>query len=127
MFGSNMAITFRLNYDSGVPVYRQIYDTVVAALVTRQMEPEEQLPTLHGLAAELDINPNTVIRAYQELERGGYVRTERGRGTFPVFKKIPEDRSTQAFRKILADAVKACHREKLSTADFIRFLKKEFP
>ncbi len=120
-----MALDITLNYDSGVPVYRQIYEAILAALAANQLGPEDQLPTIHGLAAELDINPNTVIRAYRELERAGHIRSERGRGTFPLAKKVPQDRREGAFRRVLAVALQECKRQKLSASDFIRFIQKE--
>ena len=54
------------------------------ALARQQLRPDEPLPTIHQLARELDVNPNTVARAYRELEQAGHVVGQRGRGTFPV-------------------------------------------
>jgi GntR family transcriptional regulator len=72
----------QLRYDAGVPVYRQICDAVLLALAHGELRRDEQLPTIHELARQLDVNPNTVVRAYRELERGGHLVAERGRGTF---------------------------------------------
>src|SRR4051812_11034028 len=104
-----MPLEVILDPDSLVPVYRQIFDAVVAALVTGQLKPEEQLPTIHGLAAALDVNPNTIIRAYRELEVGGHVRSQRGRGTYPVARKQPsESPKSAALRKILVSVLVQC-------------------
>ena len=79
-----MALELRLDYDRGIPIYRQIYEAVVAALATGALDHGEQLPTIHELAGKLEVNPNTVARAYGELERDGYIVGKRGVGTFPA-------------------------------------------
>jgi GntR family transcriptional regulator len=75
-------ITFRLNPSSGVPIYRQIQDQVRYGIAAGLLHPGEQLPTVRALAVDLSVNPNTVIRAYSELEREGVLVTEQGSGTF---------------------------------------------
>ena len=87
-----MPLRIELDYDRGVPVYRQIYEAVVFALSTGAQAREERLPTIHELASDLRINPNTVARSYRELERDGYVVARRGHGTFPA----PRERATSA-------------------------------
>ena len=79
-----MSVTFQLRIDSasGVPFYRQIIDSVLLALAQGQLKPGDQLPTVRQAAVDLSINPNTVIRAYKELEIRGIVVTEQGTGTF---------------------------------------------
>ena len=73
---------FRLDGKSGVPIYRQIQDMIRVGIASGQLKPGEQLPTVRGLAVTLAVNPNTVIRAYTELEREGVLSTEQGTGTF---------------------------------------------
>jgi GntR family transcriptional regulator len=75
-------IAFKLNPKSGVPVYRQIQDQVRYGIASGLLNPGEQLPTVRALAVELSVNPNTVIKAYSELEREGTLTTEQGSGTF---------------------------------------------
>src|SRR6267378_251005 len=75
-------ITFRLDPKSGVPVYRQIQDLIRYGIASGLLNPGEQLPTVRALAVELSVNPNTVIKAYSELEREGVLTTEQGSGTF---------------------------------------------
>jgi GntR family transcriptional regulator len=79
-----VALELRLDYDRGIPIYRQIYEAVVAALASGALDRGEQLPTIHELAGQLEINPNTVARAYRELESDGYITAKRGVGTFPA-------------------------------------------
>ena len=89
-------LEFRLNDHSGVPIYRQIQDLIRFGVASGQLLTGEQLPTVRALAVELAVNPNTVIRAYTELEREGVLRTEQGTGTFVSAKAreelAPEER-----------------------------------
>jgi GntR family transcriptional regulator len=75
-------IAFKLNPKSGVPVYRQIQDQIRYGIANGLLAAGEQLPTVRALAVELSVNPNTVIKAYSELEREGILTTEQGSGTF---------------------------------------------
>src|SRR5713226_5113950 len=75
-------ITFALDSKSGVPIYRQIQDQVRYGIASGLLRAGEQLPTVRSLAVELSVNPNTVIKAYSELEREGVLTTEQGSGTF---------------------------------------------
>ncbi|HTB98388.1 MAG TPA: GntR family transcriptional regulator [Terracidiphilus sp.] len=73
---------FRLDEHSGVPVYRQLIDQVQAAIAIGSLYPGEQVPTVRQVAVELAINPNTVLRAYREMEIRGILDTQQGTGTF---------------------------------------------
>src|SRR3954463_1563470 len=74
--------SFRLDLASGVPVYRQIIDQVLGGMAAGTLAPGTQLPTVRQVAVDLSINPNTVIRAYRELEIRGVLETQQGTGTF---------------------------------------------
>jgi GntR family transcriptional regulator len=80
---------FRLQLDlrSGVPVYRQIIDQIRGGAAAGLLGAGDQLPTVRQLAVDLAINPNTVLRAYRELELGGLLETHQGTGTFLAAKK----------------------------------------
>src|SRR5271157_1541976 len=90
---SNSTTPFRFTLDlqSGVPVYRQIIDQVQAGVATGALRPGHQLPTVRQLAVDLAINPNTVIRAYRELEIRGVLETQQGTGTFISHQKVKRD------------------------------------
>jgi GntR family transcriptional regulator len=78
-----MRITdLRLDDRSPVPVYVQLQDQLLHALARGVLRRGERLPPVRGVAAALGVNPNTVNRAYAELERQGVLETRRGRGTF---------------------------------------------
>ena len=82
---------FRLDHHSGVPVYRQIIDQVIGGMASGVLAGGDQLPTVRQMAVDLSINPNTVIRAYRELEIRGVLETQQGTGTFISHKKIERD------------------------------------
>ena len=73
---------FLIDAKSGVPFYRQIVEQVKFGIASGDFEPGDQLPTVRQLAVDLSINPNTVIRAYRELEIEGVIDTHQGSGTF---------------------------------------------
>src|SRR5579871_991407 len=73
---------FRLDLQSGVPAYRQIIDQVTGGLAAGSLMSGEQLPTVRKVAVDLSINPNTVMRAYRELEIRGIIDSLQGTGTF---------------------------------------------
>jgi GntR family transcriptional regulator len=76
------AFSFRRDAHSGVPVYRQLIDQVQAAIAGGALCAGDQLPTVRHVAVELAINPNTVLRAYREMEIRGILDTQQGTGTF---------------------------------------------
>jgi GntR family transcriptional regulator len=78
----------KLDLHSGVPVYRQIIDQVRGGMAAGTLVAGDQLPTVRQLAVDLAINPNTVLRAYRELELGGTLETHQGTGTFISQKKF---------------------------------------
>ena len=79
---------FQLDLHSGVPVYRQIIDQVRGGIASGSLVSGHQLPTVRQLAVDLAINPNTVVRAYRELELGGLLETHQGTGTFISTQKM---------------------------------------
>ncbi|MDR1100410.1 MAG: GntR family transcriptional regulator, partial [Treponema sp.] len=81
-------ITFSLNPANGVPIYRQIIQQVEYAILSGRMRPGDRLPTIRALAVELKTNPNTIAKAYGELEIRGILATQVGSGTF-VSDKAP--------------------------------------
>src|SRR6476620_7242633 len=82
---------FGLDLHSGVPVYRQIIDQVVGGIAASALAGGDQLPTVRQLAVDLAINPNTVIRAYRELEIRGMLESQQGTGTFISHQKVQRD------------------------------------
>ena len=75
-------IDFKLDLKSGVPFHRQIVDQIRYGIASDRLMPGEQLPTVRELAVHLSVNPNTVRKAYSELEILGILDTQQGTGTF---------------------------------------------
>jgi GntR family transcriptional regulator len=82
------AFAFRLDLHSGVPVYRQLIDQVQSAVASGALPTAAQLPTVRQVAVDLAINPNTVLRAYREMEIRGLLDTQQGTGTFIADRKV---------------------------------------
>lgn len=101
------AFRFYLDLHSGTPVYRQIIDQVRGAIASAALATGDQLPTVRQLAVDLEINPNTVVRAYRELELGGLIETHQGTGTFISNRKIAraEAERERQLSQIAVDAV----------------------
>ncbi len=88
---------FSLDFTSRQPIYEQIYRSVIRYTSLGVLKPDDKLPTVRALAAELGINPNTVSKAYQMLERDGYIYSQTGRGSF-----ISSKLSSQEAQKLIA-------------------------
>src|SRR5512144_1057804 len=89
---------FRLDARSGVPVYRQVIDQVLAAIASRALGPGDRLPTVRQVAVDLSININTVVRAYKELEIRGVLSTQQGTGTFITDQEVRPDEAERQRR-----------------------------
>jgi DNA-binding transcriptional regulator YhcF (GntR family) len=89
----------RLDARSGVPAYRQIIDQVLGAISAGALKTGDQLPTVRQLAVDLAINPNTVVRAYRELEIREVLSTQQGTGTFVTDKK-PKANEVERRRRV---------------------------
>jgi GntR family transcriptional regulator len=98
---------FGLDLASGVPVYRQIMDQVRGGIASGSLKAGDQLPTMRQLSVDLAVNPNTVLRAYRELELGGLLETHQGTGTFISQKKPKKDdvERERQLAQIVADFV----------------------
>ncbi len=83
---------FSIDSKSGVPLYRQIIEQIKFAIARGILIPGNRLPTVRQLAVDLSINPNTVIRAYRELEIEGVLETHQGSGTFVGQQKLEIDK-----------------------------------
>ena len=71
-----------LNFSSGVPIYRQIVQILSGKIRSGALSPGEKIPSIRDVTAELNVNPNTVAKAYRELELAGLIETRRGMGCF---------------------------------------------
>jgi GntR family transcriptional regulator len=81
------AVNFTLDTVNGAPIYRQIIQQIEYAILSGRIQPGDRLPTIRSLAVELKTNPNTIAKAYNELEIRGILATQVGSGTFISDKK----------------------------------------
>jgi GntR family transcriptional regulator len=120
---------FWLDPHSGVPVYRQIIDQVRGGIASGSLTAGEQLPTVRQLAVDLSINPNTVVRAYRELELGGLLETNQGTGTFISAQKVSRgnaERERQLSR-IIGDFLARAGAAGFTVEDLIEQLRSILP
>jgi GntR family transcriptional regulator len=117
---------FMLDLHTGVPVYRQIIDQIRGGLASGALAPGYQLPTVRQLAVDLQINPNTVVRAYRELELSGLLETHQGTGTFISMEKVSlgEAERERQLNQIVADCVSRAGAAGFSVADLIEKLRQ---
>ena len=119
-----MPLDLQLDYDRGLPVYRQIYEAVLQSLASGRLEPAEQLPTIHELARTLGVNPNTVAHAYKELERDGHVVSARGRGTFPAARRPSTQNRAGVLKAIVDRALADAAGNGLTGEELVAYLRK---
>jgi len=120
---------FRLDLRSGVPVYRQLIDQVLGAIATGQLKPGDRLPTVRGVAVDLTINPNTVVRAYKELEIRGVLTTQQGTGTFISTQPVQKDEVERQRRltQLAGEMVARAGAEGFTVAELIARLQEMQP
>lgn len=101
----------RISSDDGTPIYQQVVSQVTLLISSGRLSAGEQLPPVRRLAQQLVINPNTVARAYRELEAAGVVESRRGSGVFvadspsPLSRKERNRRLNERIDALLAEAV----------------------
>ena len=117
---------FAIDPRSGVPLYRQLIEQVKSSIARGGLRPGDQLPTVRQLAVELSINPNTVVRAYRELEIEGVLETHQGSGTFVGTKKPEIDRPERQrmLNQILTDLLARASTYGLTLEDVLEGLRQ---
>ena len=116
----------RLDLHTGIPVYRQIIDQIRGGIASGALQAGDQLPTVRQLAVDLQINPNTVVRAYRELELGGLLETHQGTGTFISAEKVSlgQAERERQLNQIVADCVSRAGAAGFTVADLIEQLRQ---
>ncbi|MCH7749981.1 MAG: GntR family transcriptional regulator [Acidobacteria bacterium] len=90
----------------GVPIYRQIVNQIRYMVASRLLEPGEEIPPIRTLALQLKVTPNTIVKAYDELETAGIVRKRRGAGTY-VSEEGASPLASRERRRIIEQRVDA--------------------
>jgi GntR family transcriptional regulator len=118
-------VQFSISPSTGVPIYQQLTDQICAGVARGQLRPDHRLPSVRELSQLLVVNPNTVARAYTELEREGVLYTRPGLGVFvapfpsPLSKKSRRDRLLGNVDRLLVDAV----RFGFTAEEFVEFVE----
>lgn len=100
-----------IDLQSRTPIYEQLYRKITELILKQQLKSDEQLPSVRALAKELGVNPNTVSKAYQQLERDGIIYSLAGRGSFVAaanaanLKKNALDRFITAAREAISAGI----------------------
>ena len=118
---------FRPNPSSGVPIYLQVIEQVKHAVETGALRPGEQLPGIRPLAEELVINPNTVAKAYRELEHEGVIELRHGAGAF-VSADAGQRKPTEKLRAaqtVISTAIDKLRERGLSDEEIRRLVEAE--
>jgi GntR family transcriptional regulator len=126
---SEQRFQFVLDPRSGVPVYRQIIDQVLGAIAAAKLRAGDQLPTVRQLAVDLAINPNTVVRAYRELEIREILATQQGTGTFVTDKKPPVDLLERQRRvgQLVGELLARAGAEGIALSEIVSYLSEMNP
>jgi len=95
-----------INYRDPRPIYEQIMDSMRKLIITGAMAPEEKLPSVRELAQQLAINPNTIQRAYRELEQEGYIYSVAGKGNFVGRQNEVDKNRKEELLKTLSETAK---------------------
>lgn len=120
---------WQVEYSSGIPVYRQIINQVAAAVAAGTFKPGDRLPTIRALSERLNVNPNTVAKAYRELELKSLILSERGSGSFiqaqprALTPGVREKKATlkNLYDRLLADAASSG----LTETELLAFLREK--
>jgi GntR family transcriptional regulator len=122
-------VTIRVRPDSPVPIYEQIVAQVTFAVAAGDLPPGEMLPSVRDLAAELVVNPNTVVRAFQELERLGVIESRRGLGMEVTVEgpKLARERRKSLVLVRLREALREAGSAGLNAEDVCDLVRAEWP
>ena len=116
---------FHVNPSSGAPIYIQLMEQVKHAIEIGALRTGEQLPTLRKLAEELVINPNTIVRAYRELEHEGIVEIRHGSGAFVAASASGRAKISPKAQAVMQSAVERLSTAGLSEEEIRRLVESE--
>jgi Predicted transcriptional regulators len=115
-----------LDYRDHRPIYEQIVERFKELILSGGMEPDSQLPSVRSLAMELSINPNTIQRAYAELERKGYIYSVKGKGSFIAGGgRLMEEKRTEIFDAV-AKLVREAGNVGITQEDFLKQVRQSY-
>ena len=106
------------------PMYVQIMDEIKGAIVVGVVEHDDPLPSVRQLAADIRVNPNTIKRAYRELERDGVIYVRRGKGTYVAASTKPNDVRSTLAKELASRSLREAYRLGLTVDAFTRALEQ---
>ena len=114
-----------LDYRDTRPLYEQIVDKFQMLILSGALEPNSRMPSVRSLAVELSINPNTIQRAYSELERTGFLYTVKGKGNYVAYSDSLKDVRKQEILEKLRDLKKEALGMGMTVKELTGFLEQE--
>ena len=114
-----------LDYRDTRPLYEQIVDKFQMLILSGALEPNSRMPSVRSLAVELSINPNTIQRAYNELERTGFLYTVKGKGNHVAYSDSLKDVRKQEILEKLRDLKKEALSMGMTVKELTEFLEQE--
>ena len=114
-----------LDYRDTRPLYEQIVDKFQMLILSGALEPNSRMPSVRSLAVELSINPNTIQRAYSELERNGILYTVKGKGNYVAYSDSLKDVRKQEILEKLRDLKKEALSMGMTVKELTEFLEQE--
>jgi len=123
MLGADM---IKVDAGSYIPIFEQIKQGIKREILRGNLKPQQALPSIRDLAADLIVNPNTVARAYRELEAEGFIETRQGRASLVAGNRADRDRKEREaiLDRIFCEAVAEARRFRLSDAEVKNLLKR---
>lgn len=109
-----------LDYSDKRPIYEQIVDKMQILIANGALEPDEKLPSVRSLAVELSINPNTIQRAYSELERSGFIYSVKGRGNFVRADEHLKEKRQAKILESLRKQLISCREQRITREKILR-------
>lgn len=118
-------IAFKLDLKSSIPFYKQIIDQIRCGISSNNLSPGEQLPTIRELAVTLQVNPNTIRKAYSDLEILGVLYTQQGTGTFVGHQRVQIDdkEKKRILKQICDEFVAQGHQYNITIDEIVSHLK----
>jgi GntR family transcriptional regulator len=120
-------VDISINLTDGVPIYRQIVKQVKYLVASGLLQPGEELPPIRTLALQLKVTPNTIVKAYGELEVSGVIHKRQGSGTF-VSEGRPQQVALRERRRVIEQRIDAllaeAHQLNVSAEDILRMVRE---
>lgn len=113
-----------LDYKDSRPIYEQMTDKIRKLIINRVLEPDSRMPSVRSLAVDLSVNPNTVQKAYAQLEREGFLYTIKGRGNFVAYNENLKQHVKEDYAQKLQGLFKEAKEAGISHEELLAYVKE---